>query len=384
MNTVVIYISRRFETNIGAKVHRSILTDLYGEDNIYVFDMRPLEPLRYERYVRFGKYKHPISRVCRWIQGNTMYISNRNIEEICSVIDKMGAKLVFLENSDFGNLVRAIKKIFPDITVCCFYHDVIADLYRQWNKSVKTIDVLENKIAIRQEAICRKYSDINVVFNLRDKQLYKKVYSSEPDAVIPLSSFIEPLNDLFIKMDPSTAGDKKKLLFVGSKYAPNIEGIRWFYKNVVPYLNDKCEINIVGRGTEFLSVEFTDEKVSVLGTVDDIFKYYYEADVFIAPLFSGGGMKAKSIEAISLGKCFVGNDESLAGFWEETDEKIRGKYIFKCDDAQDWIDTLNDLTNKSICKFNPEVYQLFIDKFSYNCTKKAFEEILSKRMEEIK
>lgn len=38
---MITYISLRFETNIGAKVHRSILEELFGEDNIYTIDLRP-------------------------------------------------------------------------------------------------------------------------------------------------------------------------------------------------------------------------------------------------------------------------------------------------------------------------------------------------------
>ena len=39
-----------------------------------------------------------------------------------------------------------------------------------------------------------------------------------------------------------------QVLFVGSKYYPNIVGIKWFYKNVLPKLNNNIIINIVGRG----------------------------------------------------------------------------------------------------------------------------------------
>ena len=45
----------------------------------------------------------------------------------------------------------------------------------------------------------------------------------------------------------------------------------------------------------------------------------------IAPLFDGGGMKSKTVEALSFGKIFVGTEESLFGFWEEMDSDIRGK-----------------------------------------------------------
>ena len=373
---MITYISLRFETNIGAKVHRSILEELFGEDNIYTIDLRPRNQERKLRYICYGKYKNPLDRIFRWIQGNTMYISNKIINEICNIIGESKSVLVFLENSNFGSLVKKIKTKYPNIKVICFYHDIDADLYRQWSKESNWVGKIENKIGIKQEMLSQRYSDIDIVFNKRDAQLYEKYYKNKPNYIIPLSSYKVDLNETFLEMKPSAGSDRKKLLFVGSKYYPNLEGIRWFYKNVIPGLNNKIQINIVGRGTEILRSEMDDSRVHVLGTVDDVFQYLYDADIFIAPLFSGGGMKAKSIEAISLGKCFVGNDESLAGFWEEMDDTVRNKVIFNCETAGDWIKTINALSEKEIQKFYPELYKIFIDKFSYDKTKEAFIEML--------
>ena len=122
---MITYISLRFETNIGAKVHRSILEELFGEDNIYTIDLRPRNQERKLRYICYGKYKNPLDRIFRWIQGNTMYISNKIINEICNIIGESKSELVFLENSNFGSLVKKIKTKYPNIKVICFYHDMM-------------------------------------------------------------------------------------------------------------------------------------------------------------------------------------------------------------------------------------------------------------------
>ena len=374
---MVIYVSMKFETNIGAKVHRSILEEFYGKENIFVIDLRPRTYERRENYVCFGKYKNVFDRIHRWIQGNTMCISNRIIDEICRLVKETNAELVFFENSTFGNLIRKIKRMSPQTRVVCFYHDIDADLFRQRNKRGRLQDKIEGNISIKQEEVCQKYTDVNIVFNHRDAKLYEKYYGKKPEYQVPLSSYIQDLDKEFVNMSPSSEDDKKKLLFVGSKYYPNVDGIRWFYKNVLPGLNNQIELNIVGRGTEFLGTEFTDNRVHVLGTVDNVFQYLYEADIFIAPLFSGGGMKAKSIEAISLGKCFVGNDESLAGFWEEMDDTVKNQVIFNCATAEDWIQTINMLSEQKIYKFNLALYEIFLKKFSYERTKEDFRRILN-------
>lgn len=373
---MVIYVSMRFETDIGSRVHRSILEELYGRENIYVVDLRPRKYEKKENYICYGKYKRISQRLHRWAQGNTMNISNRIIREICGIVRRTNAELVFFENSTFGNLVREIKRRSPRTKTVCFYHDIDADLFRQHRKRARLRDKIEFTIGIRQEAVCQKYADIHIVFHDRDAGLYEKYYGKQPDYRIPLSSYIEDLDEEFLKMPPSSKDARKKLLFVGTKYYPNVEGIRWFYENILPELNENIELYVVGRGMEFLSDEFTDKRVHVPGTVDDVFPYLYDADIFIAPLFGGGGMKTKTVEAISLGKCIVGNEESLVGFWEEMDETVRDTVIFNCTTADDWIRTINALSGQEIRKFNPALYQIFLKKFSYARTREELRQAL--------
>lgn len=371
---MILYVSKRFETNMCARVHLSILKELYGEDQVFIIDLRLGNEIRKDRYIAYGKYKKKADRIIRIAQGNTMYISNSIIKEIIKIIQRDNIELVFLEDSFFGNLTRKIKKKLPAVKVISFYHDIGADLFVQWSRQKEGyINKIECSLSIKQERINQKFADYNIVLNRREAALYEKFYDEKPDYIVPASSYI-PDNTLL--PDEKPYNKPKTLLFVGSAYYPNIVGMRWFYKNVLPYLSKEIVINIVGRGLEILREEFVDSRVNVVGTVDDLTWHYRNADIFIAPIFDGGGMKTKSLEAISYAKCFVGTSESLTGFWEMMNDGIKNHIVFNCNTADEWILVINNLIESKIYKFNQQLYDVFVENFSYDSAKKEFIRIL--------
>lgn len=374
---MILYISKRFETNVAARVHRGFLEEKYGKENIFVIDMRPNKEERRDKYICFGKYKNKIKRIGRWIQGNTMYQSKKIINEICEIVRKYNIKFIFIEDSTFGNVVKEIKCRYPETEIVTFYHDIAVELYAEWAKKGGIVSKIENSIAIKQEKINQRYSDIDMVFNERDAKLYEKYYGNKPNAIIPIAM---PTPIVAKKNIEKLSKEKKKVLFVGSKYYPNIIGIRWFYKEVLPQLGYDFELKIVGRGTEFLAEEFNDEQVKVVGTVDSVEPFYQDADIVIAPLFDGGGMKCKTVEAVGYGKYLVGTTESLQGFNDRMESDLLNKKIFCVDTAEEWIKVMNILLSKKyIEKFNEDVFEFFKENYSYEATKKIFMQILNSR-----
>ena len=84
----LIYISKAFDGNIGATLHYKALKELYGEENIFTYDLRPIVAHYEENYSCPGKYKNHIDRIQRWMQGNMMFISNSIITDICKTIKR--------------------------------------------------------------------------------------------------------------------------------------------------------------------------------------------------------------------------------------------------------------------------------------------------------
>lgn len=373
---MLIYISKAFSGNMGATMHYNALNELVGEENIYTIDLRPVSPEKRKNYKCYGKYKSPFERIHRWTQGNMMFISNRIIKEICSIIADYHIRIVFIEDSVFGNLVREIKRIFPEVLVMTFYHDIKADLYPQWIKNNNTLlSKIEYGIGIRQEEINQKYSDLNIVFNRREMNLFKNYYGKEPEAIIPLCTPIPYISDVD-KQASSLKGDIKKLLFVGNNFFANLHGLKWFADFVLPELPENIVVNVVGRGLEKHRGEYSDLRMNIIGSVEKLEPYYLDTDIVIGPLFDGGGMKTKSIEAMSYGKIYVATKESLVGCWDEMDDTIRNKIVFRSDDAKEWISIISGLVDSEIRKFNEPEYRLFLKKFSYEAMKVQLAELL--------
>ena len=374
---MILYITKLEKGNIGADMHYKALCDIFGRENIFFINLSPTEKeCRLQNYISYGKYKSVLDRVHRWMQGNMMFISNDIISEICELINSNAIKTVFIEDSVFGNLVKKIKKSCKECKVFSFYHDVKADLYKQWMDNERTLkSKIEYTIGIKQENINQKYADINIVFNERDAKKFQAYYGKRPDVIIPLPAPVPAISDNI--MDSIAAkDDKKHILFVGKKYYPNLVGFKWFVDNVLPSLTDNIQVDVVGRGLEELRNEYSDSRINVIGGVESLNPYYENADIVIAPLFDGGGMKSKTVEALSFGKIFVGTEESLFGFWEEMNSDIRGKTCYQCNTPEEWIQTINNLANDDIHKFNEDVFELFKAKFSYDVIRNQLKAIM--------
>ena len=372
-----MYVTKIDRGNIGADMHYRALCEIYGKKNIFTINLSLTECEKHsENYISYGKYKTVAERLKRWIQGNMMYINNKIITEICSIVKNNNIKVIFIEDSEFGNLVNRLKNDCEGCRVFSFYHDIKADLYKQWMNNERTFkSKIEYTIGIRQEYVNQKYADINMVFNERDAKKFQAYYGKRPDVIIPLPAPVPAISDNI--MDSITAkDDKKHILFVGKKYYPNLVGFKWFVDNVLPSLTDNIQVDVVGRGLEELRSGYSDPRINVIGGVESLNPYYENADIVIAPLFDGGGMKSKTVEALSFGKIFVGTEESLFGFWEEMDSDIRGKTCYQCNTPEEWIQTINNLANDDIHKFNEDVFELFKAKFSYDVVRDKMKAIM--------
>jgi len=371
---MVLYIAKRGPHNIGAITHKQALKDIYGADDVFEINLLSTEVVETENYISFGNDLSRISdRIGRYLEGNIPSISNQIIKKICEIIVTKKMDLVFTEESDLGNLYKTIKRQFPNVKIICFFHDIVADLFSQRIKDTpkwKQHYILELKRAISQERITTEVVDECWCFHKVDAERFRSHYNRTISTFIPLSSFIPSMNEM--NTEVTVADSEKTILFVCSKYYVNIDGFRWFYSKVVPGLKGNYRIQLVGDGTKALSDLAVDNHISIVGEVDSMTDYYKTADIVIAPVFDGGGMKAKTIEAISFGKCFISTNESLNGYWECVPENIRGTLICNCNTPEEWINACNRMIGSRVSRFNQEIFDMFLENFSYESMVKKF------------
>lgn len=118
-----------------------------------------------------------------------------------------------------------------------------------------------------------------------------------------------------LKTQAPMPGDGESVLFVGSRTAPNTDGLEWFLQHVWPKVRadfPRACFDIVGSVSQDF---YSDHKngVRVHGMVESLAPFYTESSVVISPLRFGSGLKIKLVEAMSWGKAVVASDVTLQG-----------------------------------------------------------------------
>ena len=117
-----------------------------------------------------------------------------------------------------------------------------------------------------------------------------------------------------IARGPRPAG--MNILFVGSlRYMPNIDGLIWFIRNVLPRISG-ARLRIVGHAPPPLLLAHARKgRVEFMGYVENLAIAYRNADLAIAPMRSGGGTRIKILEAGAHGVPVVASPQAAAGLW---------------------------------------------------------------------
>lgn len=331
------------------------------------------QPIELTDHVMKAEDSSKIEKIEAALHGYPPYLNKKAVTSIIETIQEKDISIVYIDNSISGQLVKRIKERYTDITIIAFFHDIEIVKMRE-DKDVSFLRKMILPIFYRNERLTVEFADRTIVLNERDKKQYEREYKKAPDAIVPIS-IPEILNLPFNVKHKEN--ERLQLLFVGVEYGPNLSGVRWFLNNVLPDITCDFVFNIVGYNMEKYRKEFEEcsDKVHVIGTVESLREWYVNADLIVAPIFEGGGMKVKTAEALSYGKHFVGCAESLEGYWEGMPKVFWNKKIFKCDAPKDFAKVINRLANEEFYINDREIKDWADLNYSYQANLKKYRAI---------
>jgi glycosyltransferase involved in cell wall biosynthesis len=107
------------------------------------------------------------------------------------------------------------------------------------------------------------------------------------------------------------------LHFIGSlDWLPNQEGVIWFVQKIWPRVLvhfPDAKLRIAGRKIPLHIFDLQSDSIEVVGEVKDAAAFVQSAPIAIVPLLSGGGMRAKIIEAMALGALVLSTSVGIEG-----------------------------------------------------------------------
>jgi len=141
-------------------------------------------------------------------------------------------------------------------------------------------------------------------------------------------------------LDLAEGPDPRAIYFLGSlDYRPNQEAALWIARELLPRLARRAPeatLHLGGsNGPRRLREQLVAAGVSVIDDVPDAAAFARPMGIMIAPLFAGGGMRIKILEAMALGKPVVSTSLGAAGI-----DVTQGSNILLADDAETFGDAV--------------------------------------------
>mgnify|MGYP002509885019 CR=1 FL=1 len=347
------------ERNDGGKKcsfrNYDLFCKVFGNENVYLCMLTNYKAEDKEKVFRLVAYKTTIERGINIARG-ALFTSVANEQKIISFIEKNCISIVVFERSMYGSLITKIKKQKLPCELWVFVHNVERRYFENKMKCHKILYSLPYWRIAKSEKETFKYSDYIITLTLRDAQLINKLYGRNSDLILPMT-FYDEFDDK--KLFKNGEQDTKELLFIGTMFAPNYEGIKWFVDYVMPELNG-FHLVIVGKDFELKRTELESKNVRVVGTVESLDQYYYSNNIMIMPIFYGDGMKIKTAEAMMYGKTILASDEALEGY-EVND--VQG--IYRCNTREEYLETIH-MIERNENYYNKSVRNLFLSKYCLN------------------
>lgn len=341
------------------------LCQTFGKDNVMLYMITNDLIENNQNITCYPTYRNKIQQIVWALKCRNGY-SRKTEEKIISDVEATNWDYIWFDRSTLGSLC---KKIRINAKKIVFFHNIEKEYIKNKIQHENIGYILSYHAFVKNEEIAINEATRVLCLNQRDSEKLYKNYGRKADFLLPISFQDTYRGNEWHQVDKIG----KKLLFVGSYFQPNIEGIEWFIQNVMPKLCD-VQLIIVGKDMEKKANEWNSERVKVIGTVSNLSEYYMKADAVVLPIFYGDGMKVKTAEALMYGKIIFGSREAFEGY-----EVDGNRDVVRCDTAEEYIyNIIQFYQEKPKDYFSMENRQLFLDRYENKTLSKKFKEFIYK------
>ena len=349
---------------IGPKLNDENLKELYNN----VYELEPISNNVIRMFDSLRGYTNSRYRAWKKLVAGMIY-KQFDIEAYDAVV------------MDFTKL-DYVAEDMQDKKLIVRVHNVEADYFAREFEHTKNIKSFILKITAkkREEKVIKKAEKL-IVLTDKDKDRIIELYKTKKEKFYRIPVCLqEKKSSKYINIkkenDSLVGTNNVNLLITGSLwFGPNYDGIKWFIQNCYSKIIVKTHLVIAGYKPNPELKELANiYDIDVIDSPIDMEPYFKAADIAIAPVFDGAGMKVKVAEALSYGLPVVGTTHAFTGY-----DIVEGKNSWCTDTEQGFIDAIVNYSNMSEenkKNMGKEAYRLYEDKYSQNVSTHMMKNII--------
>ncbi len=284
--------------------------------------------------------------------------------------------VLFLDSSSLGWLALLSRVLCPRTHVVVFFYNIEFDFQMSRSRHEGRGYWLSALTEYLNERLSVRYAHTLLMLTPDDSRRAKELYGRGADELAPVS-LAEDLDAQRGQAQSETpAADA--VLFVGSNFFANREAAAYLVEQLAPALARRGDTQIWIAGNAFTRSDWNGElpaNVRVLGRVEDLTALYREACAFVAPIFSGAGMKVKVAESLMHGCPVIGSPFALKGYIDG----VSRPHLMAASSIEDYLQSIAE------CRSNQPILrqaarQDFADRFSFSAASRRMMHLLERRV----
>ena len=157
------------------------------------------------------------------------------------------------------------------------------------------------------------------------------------------------------------------IVFSGNlEYHPNVEAVRWFRTSTLAAFRERSpglEWRLIGKNPEAVARWTSgDDRIRVIGPVEDAVTEIARAKLAVVPLLSGSGTRFKILEAWAAQRAVVSTPIGAAGL-----KASDGEHLLLAKDANAFADAVLRLLGDSALRANlgQAGHALYLDRYTW-------------------
>jgi glycosyltransferase involved in cell wall biosynthesis len=279
-------------------------------DFIYVPADTRIQPFKLIYNLLFSSFPYNAER----------FIRKNFSEKIIFVLTNATFDIVQLEGLYLTPYIPVVRK-YSNAKISYRAHNVESEIWSRiastTGKSVKKLyfRILANRMAEFEKSIINKY-DLLIPITERDLRHLIRMGNQRPCKVTPAG-----ISDSYYR-ETSYSGKSKSIFYLGAlDWIPNQEGLIWFIDTVWKKLktrNPSITFHLAGRNApKWLIKKCIENSIIYHGEIENTRDYFDQHQIMVVPLFAGGGLRVKIIEAMARSKVVVTTPIGSEGLYIE-------------------------------------------------------------------
>lgn len=284
--------------------------------------------------------------------------------------------IVFLDSSSLGWVALLSRMLSPHTHVVVFFYNIEFDFQMSRSRHEGRGYWLSAIAEYINERLSVMTAHTLLMLTPNDSQRARELYGRGADELTPVA-LGDDLDATRVTLDGQVSGSDA-VLFVGSNFFANREAALYLVEQLAPALARRGKTQIWIAGNAFDPANWHGDlpsNVHILGRVDDLTDLYCKAAAFVAPIFSGAGMKVKIAESLMHGCPVIGSEFALRGY---VDESCR-PHLVAASSVSDYLEAIDACKSQRKC-LGRSARQDFVERFSFPAAARRLQAILEHRI----